>query len=609
MSAAAWMSGLAWALLDFVWQGALVGCAAAVLLGLLGRARPQWRYLVACGALLLCVALPLAGMVARVAAQQASGATFTLPPSLLRAMQPMQPIPATTEQGRSHAGVLPAAWNIASWDPAGMRQVLQPRLPLVILCWSGGAALMALRLLLGLVWVRRRTRAGAFRADPAWQAVLDRLAVRMGLGRKVILGLVDDLASPVTAGCLRPLVLVPASLATGMAPQLLEALLAHELAHVRRHDYLVNLVQSAIEILLFYHPAVWWLSHRIRIERELIADDLAASALGEPRRLALALSELDLFQLSPPQLAPGAHGGKLMSRIKRLVRPQAESLLGSLSWKLALPALGLALTAAIHAHAGAAPAAPAAAAAPAKPAVHVALREERGDAYALVGEGDEGFKMTGNSADWSSIKQLKRSIKGEFLWFRDGGKSWIVQDPDTLAKAHAAWAPVNRLGEQMEVYGKEMDTHGKAMESLGKEMEQAAGGMQVDMPRVRELERKMEELGRQMSSLGQQMGSASDKERDRLNDKMGSLGRQMNELGEQMRAAHESEGQRRARASMDEVGNRMNEAGKPMDALGKKMDVLGKQMDRESTAADKTMRGLIRDAMAKGLAQQAPGKS
>ncbi|MGB9108416.1 MAG: M56 family metallopeptidase, partial [Telluria sp.] len=469
--------------------------------------------------------------------------------------------------------------------------------------------------LLGLAWVRRRTRAGAYRADPAWQAVLDRLAVRMGLGRKVILGLVDDLASPVTAGCLRPLVLVPASLVTGMAPPLLEALLAHELAHVRRHDYLVNLLQSAIEILLFYHPAVWWLSHRIRIERELIADDVAASALDEPRRLALALSELDLFQLSPPQLAPGAHGGKLMSRITRLVRPQSASLAGSLSWKLALPALGLALTVAIHAHAGtatAAPtvqAAPAAPAAPAKPAVHLTLREERGESYALVGEGDEGYNMTGNSADWSSVKRLKRSIKGEFLWFQDGGKTWIVQDPDTLAKAHAAWEPVNQLGKQMDAYGKEMDKHGKVMESLGKQMEQAAGGMRPDETRVHELERKMNALGGQMSSLGQQIGRAgSDSERDRLNEKMSSLGREMNALGEQMRAAHESEGQRRARASMDEVGKRMNEAGKPMDELGKKMDVLGKQMDRESKTADKTMRALIRDAMAKGLAQQAPAQ-
>ncbi|MGJ7915670.1 M56 family metallopeptidase [Massilia sp. LXY-6] len=600
MSAAAGIAALAWALLDFVWQGALVGCAAAVLLGLLGRARPQWRYLLACGALLLCAALPLAGMLAAVltpmAGQGADGAAFTLPSSLLQALR--SGVARDAAWGLADRAALPAAWDAAGW-----REALRPRLPLVILCWSGGAALMALRLLLGLAWVRRRSRPDAYRHDPAWQAVLDRLAAQLGIGRKVILGLVDELASPVTAGALAPLVLVPAALATGMAPQLLEALLAHELAHVRRHDYLLNLVQSAIEILLFYHPAVWWLSHRIRVERELIADDLAASALGEPRRLALALSELDLFQLSTTQLAPGASGvgGNLMSRIKRLVRPQAEAL----DWKLALPALGLALTAALHAHAGTAPAAPAAA--QEKPAVHVTLQESRGDAYALVGEGDQGFNMTGNSADWPSIKQLKRSVKGEFLWFRDGGKSWIVQDPDTLAKAHAAWAPVNRLGEQMNAYGKEMDQHGKAMDALGKQMEQAAGAMRADQPRVRELERKMNELGRQMGALGEQMGKASsDSERKRLDEKMHGLDQRMRELGEQMRAAHESEGQRRAGASMDEIGKRMDEAGKPMDALGKKMDALGKQMDRESKAADKTMRGLIRDAIARGLAQQAP---
>jgi beta-lactamase regulating signal transducer with metallopeptidase domain len=606
MSAAAWMSGLAWALLDFVWQGALVGCAAAVLLGLLGRARPQWRYLVACAALLLCAALPLAGMVARVAGQEAgqeaAGGTTALSSALPSAL--LRALPAAGQAALRDAAPL------AAWDLAGWRQALQPRLPLVILCWSGGAALMSLRLLLGLAWVRRRTRRGAYREDADWQAVLDRLAARLGLGRKVILGLVDDLASPVTAGFLRPLVLVPASLATGMAPQLLEALLAHELAHVRRYDYLVNLVQSAIEILLFYHPAVWWLSHRIRVERELIADDLAASALGEPRRLALALSELDLFQLSPPQLAPGAHGGgKLMSRIKRLVRPQAEPLSSSINWKLALPALGLALTAAIHAHAGTgAASAPAAApAAQSKTVTHqISAQSSREDAYALVGEGDEGFNMTGNSADWSSIKQLKRSIKGEFLWFRDGGKSWIVQDADTVAKARAAWAPVNKLGEQMNAYGQEMNKHGEAMNALGKEMEQAAGGMRVDEPRIRELDRKMNDLGREMSSLGQQIGRAPDGERERLQDKMSKLGQQMNALGEQMRLAHDGDAQRQARASMDKVSKRMNEAGKPMDALGKKMDVLGKQMEQESKAADKTVRGIIHDAMARGLAQQAP---
>jgi D-alanyl-D-alanine endopeptidase (penicillin-binding protein 7) len=142
-------------------------------------------------------------------------------------------------------------------------------------------------------------------------------------------------------------VLVPASLVAGMPPQLLEALLAHELGHVRRHDYLVNLVQNVIETLLFYHPAVWWLSRRVRAEREQIADDFAARHLGEPRRLALALSELEKLQFSSHHLAQAANGGDLMARIRRLLRPDVQAL----NWKAAVPVLGLAVVCAASAHA------------------------------------------------------------------------------------------------------------------------------------------------------------------------------------------------------------------------------------------------------------------
>jgi D-alanyl-D-alanine endopeptidase (penicillin-binding protein 7) len=110
------------------------------------------------------------------------------------------------------------------------------------------------------------------------------------------------------------------------------------MGHVKRFDYLVNLGQNVVETLLFYHPAVWWISGRIRAEREQIADDLAASHLGEPRRLAMALSELEKFQFSAHHLALAANGGDLMSRIKRLVRPDAQAL----NWKAAIPVIGLA---------------------------------------------------------------------------------------------------------------------------------------------------------------------------------------------------------------------------------------------------------------------------
>jgi hypothetical protein len=502
---------------------------------------------------------------------------------------------------------------------------------------------LALRLLLGLAWVRRRSRPGAWRPDPAWQAVLDRLAARMGVGRRfghrIVLGLVGDLSSPVTAGWWRPVVLVPASLASGMAPQLLEALLAHELAHVRRHDYLVNLVQSAIEILLFYHPAVWWLSHRIRVERELIADDLAASVLGEPRRLALALSELDLFQLSTPQLAQAAHGGKLMSRIKRLVRPQSESI----NWKLVLPVLGLALSAAVVSQAGtAAPQEPPAAQAQqaqqaaaqarstaaetareariaakeartaARDSAHESARSERRahrtseDAFALVSGTEQNLSVSGNAGNWTDIREIRRGVDGEFLWFRDGGKSYVVQDREVLARAHAAYEPIERLGKQMDGYGKQMDQHGKAMDALGKEMSKAAAGIRPDEARIHALQREMNDVGRQMGEVGAQMGQARDEERKPLEARMARLSERMNELGRQMHEASESAGQRAAQKSMDEIGRRMKEASKPMDALGKQMEALGKQMEEEGEKANTTVRALIREAQAKGLARPAP---
>ena len=140
------------------------------------------------------------------------------------------------------------------------------------------------------------------------------------------------------------MLLVPANLVTGMPPDLLEALLAHELAHVRRHDYLVNLLQFAAEILLFFHPTVWWLSRRIRIERERIADDMAAALIGQPRRLALALNALSQdADAAPAPVAPAARDGDLLDRIRRLTRP--DSLPARRA--VAMPALAAMLAVAI----------------------------------------------------------------------------------------------------------------------------------------------------------------------------------------------------------------------------------------------------------------------
>ena len=124
---------------------------------------------------------------------------------------------------------------------------------------------------------------------------------------------------PMAIGWLRPVILFPASALAGLTPEQLEAILAHELAHIRRHDYLINLLQTVIETLLFYHPAVWWVSRQIRAERENCCDDMAVAACGDALVYARALTKVERLRKARLDLAVTANGGLLMNRISRLV--------------------------------------------------------------------------------------------------------------------------------------------------------------------------------------------------------------------------------------------------------------------------------------------------
>lgn len=312
------VAAIGWALLHFVWEGLLVGCATAVLMTALRNARPETRYAAGCAALLLCLAWPLADLVRML---------------------------ITPDEGDRAAHALAGlAGAVLRTDSAGLPGWLSAHLDAIVGAWAACAGMLGLRMACGLVWIGRTSRTQA--GDPLWQARLSNLAQRCGITRALRLRVVDGLPSPVTAGWWRPVVLVPASLLSGMDAPLLEALLAHELGHIKRHDYLVNLVQNVVESLLFYHPAVWWISRGIRVEREQIADDFAARALGEPRRLALALSELERMQFAGPRLAQAANGGDLVARVRRLLRPSTQAL----NWQSAIPVLGLVLACAAHAH-------------------------------------------------------------------------------------------------------------------------------------------------------------------------------------------------------------------------------------------------------------------
>ena len=128
---------------------------------------------------------------------------------------------------------------------------------------------------------------------------------------------------PAVIGWLRPVILLPASALTGLSVPQLDAILAHELAHVRRHDFAVNLLQTAAEVLLFYHPACWWISRRVRAERELCCDDIAVSLCGDRVLYATALADLEALR-AEPTLALAATDGPLLQRVRRLLAPSPE---------------------------------------------------------------------------------------------------------------------------------------------------------------------------------------------------------------------------------------------------------------------------------------------
>jgi beta-lactamase regulating signal transducer with metallopeptidase domain len=631
------------ALIGFLWQGAVIGLLAWLALALLRDARPQARYAVACAALFACVLAPAWQLL-----RMFSGSAAQVQAVALRAT--IDPVLSTQSSAAFAFDALPSLPDVA--------------LPWIVALWATGAGVLALRMVCGLLWVRR-LRAGSTPYDrDGWQARLDRLSQRFGIRRTVALRIITDGDSPLSAGWWKPVVLVPAALALRMPAHLLEALLAHELAHIRRHDYLVNLLQGAVEILLFYHPVVWWLSRRIRIEREQVADHIAATVLGEPRRLAVALSELDRYAIALPAFAQAAHGGQLMSRIQQLVRPDRRAVGGI----VALPLVGLvAAGIAFYAHARFEPAAataepatlaavatqaepapaprsaqasqsapmpkpapmpqPAPAPQPAptpesrpspRPTTGITLRSDDSRAgYALVRKDREGFSMSGDLDDVDAIRAARRSIDGDFIWFRRDGKAYVVRDAALLTRAVTAWQPTDALNAQMQSLNARMEPHNKKMEILGKRMESLAGAGEDDSAmgaaaaEIGVLGSQQGALGARQAALAQRLAQANDAEREQLQREMEALDAQQRALEQQMKRhsevlAAQSERMQAKYAPMEALGREMEAAGKPMEAIGKEMEVLGKQIEQKAAIADGEIRQVIAEAVARGLATPVP---
>ena len=197
---------------------------------------------------------------------------------------------------------------------------MDPLLPYVIVIWLGGVVLLGTRLAGGLWQIRYLRRTALAEPESSWQAVANRVATQLRLRSAVRVVESRLVNTPTAVGWLRPVVLLPIAALTNLSPGQVEAILAHELAHIRRHDYVVNVVQTLAETLLFYHPAVWWVSRRIRTEREHCCDDLAVTVCDDRITYATALAELETRRAQGTRLALAATRGPLIDRVRRVLQ-------------------------------------------------------------------------------------------------------------------------------------------------------------------------------------------------------------------------------------------------------------------------------------------------
>ena len=275
------LRAVGWALLHFVWQGAVLALLVYLAMSAMSSASAASRYIFATTVFLSAPLILVATIIRSV---RGTASAFTAVP----------------------AHGFPEIDRI---------------LPVTALVWLAGVVVFTTRL--ALTWhatmrIGRISGSADSLVTPEMKAAFSKAKSRMGSALNARLRCVAAGTTPAVIGWMQAVVFVPMSVATGLSPDQVELLIAHELAHVRRHDYLVNLVQSWVEALLFFHPAIHWISRRVRIERELACDEAVVEAYGRPEDYGETLARLALLGDAAPSLAVGASSTPLQRRIRKL---------------------------------------------------------------------------------------------------------------------------------------------------------------------------------------------------------------------------------------------------------------------------------------------------
>ncbi|HRD06228.1 MAG: M56 family metallopeptidase [Saprospiraceae bacterium] len=308
---------IAWTVIHAIWQISLIVLLTAGVQALLRNTSSQTRYFIWVSALMLILTSSIMTFIYY----------FTLDPGILLQTS-IDEISLASEPGEALVHQL----NVASADNPFTFQAIttyiNANILVIVMIWLVGMVLAFIRLLGNIGYVEYLKNKFNFPVDGYWEEMLNATIQKMGIRRKVALLESALVMSPLVVGHLKPVIFFPMGAINRLSPEEVEAILAHELAHIMRHDYLINLVVSCVESFYYFHPAMWWLTSQIKTEREHCCDDLAIKATGRPLQYAQSLVAVQEMALTAPRLAMQFAGkekkSKFFLRINRLIKPTAN---------------------------------------------------------------------------------------------------------------------------------------------------------------------------------------------------------------------------------------------------------------------------------------------
>ncbi len=313
---------LGWTVVHSLWQATVIALLSGVLMIALREKTAKMRYLLSNLALFTVLA--------------ASITTFCLYYDFTKEAGQVVFIPDTELETSARFETSPTL-NTPTLNPIegplsidGLKAYFNRHIYLIVTIWIMGVALFMMRLLGSISYVYYLKSRLNFPVDEYWQELLDGLKNRVGVQRGIDLLESAMVRSPIVIGHLKPVILFPIGAINRLNPDEVEAILAHELAHILRNDYVFNIIQSVIEALFYFHPAVWWISAQIRNERENCCDDMAIQLCGNAMNYAKSLVSVQEMAYYSPQMAMAFAGksnkNQLLLRVQRVLnQPQTKT--------------------------------------------------------------------------------------------------------------------------------------------------------------------------------------------------------------------------------------------------------------------------------------------